>query len=466
MIKLFRPIPRTKPSAGHVMPLQFIIPRFVVTPFIVAQFVVAHCVIAQFIAGPFVASPVVLAQPVSGQGRSDEVVLHSGQILYGAITETRNGPQNSTELEVVLDDGTKLILQRELFRSWKPEPVAMSEYRERFEKVTRTVDSQWELVQWCKDNKLKPQMDTHARIVLEIDPEHVEARRLLGHQRIRGRWQDPEVEEKRKGKVKINNVWVLPEIYEITRAMAEYNEKQVAWKKTLNGLFNQGASTSSKASEAVEKIRSIRDPEAVDALVARLTDSKSIPPIPQRAVIIEVLCEIPTLSSTMALLDYYMTDLDDNEGRDRAIRTIAKRAAHKPQVARRLVSDLDVDLKGDREKLTNRSVAYENHRRLERAATALRVIEAHVGIEALIVSIQVPYTVKTKVRENAALSGGNVQGGGGTRDVVDSFVLENLSAVDTLEKMTGQKFGKNQNAWLRWWIAENTPQNLSLRRDQ
>lgn len=456
MIKLCNSLSNTKPSSAPWLP-----PGCNLSQFVIAQFVIAQFVIAQLIAGQ-----AVMAQAVPGQERSDEVVLHSGQVLYGAVTETRNAPQNSTELEVVLDDGTKLILQRELFRSWKPEPAAMPEYRELAEKVARSVDSQWELVQWCKDNKLKPQMDTHARIVLEIDPEHVDARRLLGHQRIRGRWQDPEVEEKRKGKVKINNVWVLPEIYEIARAMAEYNEKQVGWKKTLNGLFTQGAGSSSKASEAVEKIRSIRDPEAVDALVARLMDAKSVPPIPQRAVIIEVLCEIPTLSSTTALLDYYMTNVDDNEGRDRAIRTISKRAAHKPQVARRLVGDLGIDLNGDREKLTNRNVALENHRRLERAATALRVIEANVGIEALIVSIQVPYTVKMKVKENAALSGGNVQGGGGTRELVDSFVLENLSAVDTLEKMTGQKFGKNQNAWLRWWVAENTPQNLNLRRDQ
>ncbi len=401
-----------------------------------------------------------------GQGRSDEVVLHSGQTLYGSVTESRNGPGNSAELELVLEDGSKLILQRELFKSWKAEPAAMAEYRDRVGKATKTVDSQWELAQWCKENNLKPQADTHARLVVQLDPEHEPARRALGHQRIRGRWQDPEVEEKKKGKVKVGSLWILQDILEIAQALDEFNKKQIAWKKDLNLLFKQATGTSSKAGEATAKIRAIRDPEAVDTLVARLVDTKPVPSIPERAVILEVLCEIPTNSSTMALLDYFMDNRDDPEGRDRAIQAIAKRPAHKPQVARRLVQDLDIDKGGDREKLTNRATALENHLRLERAATALRVIDATVGIEALIVSIKVPYTVKVKVTENAALSGGNVQGGGGTRELTDVFVLENLSAVETLEKFTGQKFGNNQDAWLQWWIAENTPQYLNLRRDQ
>jgi hypothetical protein len=411
-------------------------------------------------------APLLVGCSLWAQGRSDEVLLHSGQVLYGTVTETRKAPQNSSELEIVLADGTKLILQRDLFQSWKPEPAAMAEYRERAEKATRTVDSQWQLAQWCKENKLKPQMDTHARMLLEIDPEHVEARRLLGHQRIKGSWQDPDAMQLLLGRVKKNGEWVYPEADKLSEAMAEYNQKQAVWKKSLNGLFTQGASSSSRAGEAVEKIRSIRDPEAVDVLVARLTDSKNVPPVAQRAVIVEVLCEIPTLSSTMALFDYYMVNQDDNEGRDRAIRTIAKRAAHKPQVVRRLVDDLNIDKLGDREKLTSRSTALENQLRLERAATGLRLLEANIGIDALITSIRVPYTVKFKVQNNASVSGGNAVGAGGTQDVVDSFVFENLAAVETLQKITGQKFGNNQEAWLKWWIAENTPRYLNLRRDQ
>jgi hypothetical protein len=403
---------------------------------------------------------------VEAQVRRDEVVMHSGQVLYGSVTEAPDGPRNNGEIELLLVDGTKLILNRELYRSWKAEPVAMAEYRQRFEKVTRTVESHWELSLWCTENKLKPQAETHARIVVELDPEHEPARRALGHQRIAGRWEDPDEISRKKGFVKSDNRWIDPDSDEIAKKMAEYRERQIAIKKELNLLFKQATGSGRNRDEAARKILAIRDPEAVDVLVERLTETKPETPLPQRAAIIEVLCEIPTLSSTMALLDYYMRNGDDQEGRDRAIQAIAKRPAHKPQVARRLVDQLDIDLLGDREKLPHENIAVENDLRLNRAATALRIIDARIGIEALITSISVPYTVVRKVQENAAISGNNAQGGGGTREIKNSFVSENRSAVETLEKFTGQRFANNQSAWLNWWIAENTPQGLNLRRDR
>ncbi|MBL8890006.1 MAG: hypothetical protein JNL67_08510 [Planctomycetaceae bacterium] len=399
------------------------------------------------------------------QVRRDEVTLHSGHVLFGSVT--KSGPQNAGELELLLEDGTKLILNRELYRSWKPEPAAMAEYRERLAQTTRTVESQWELAKWCEEQKLKPETDTHARIVIQLDPEHELARRALGHQRIRGRWEDPEEAKRAQGYVKIEGRWVDPDISEIEKLTQEYRTKQITWKKELNVLFKQATGSGRNRDEAARKILAIRDAEAVDSLVERLTQTKpDVTPLPQRAAILEVLCEIPTLSSSLALLDYYMTNADDQEGRDRAIQTLAQRAAHKPQVAKRLADQLDVDLLGNREKYTDESTVRENQVRLHRAATALRIIDVRIGIEALISSIRVPYTVTKKFRENAALSGDNVQSGGGTREVKQSIVEENKAAWETLEKFTGQKFANNQAAWLQWWIAENTPANLDLRRDQ
>lgn len=413
--------------------------------------------------GLFPTVPLV-AQEVSDEIRRDEVTLHSGHVLYGSVT--KSGSQNAGELELRLEDGTKLILNRELYRSWKPEPTALAEYRSRAAQATRTADSQWELAKWCEEQKLKPETDTHARIVIQLDPEHELARRVLGHQRIRDRWEDPEEAKRAQGYVKVDGRWVDPDISEIEKLTQEYRNKQVTWKKELNVLFKQATGSGRNRDEAARKILAIRDAEAVESLVERLTQTKpEVTPLPQRTAILEVLCEIPTLSSSNALLDYYMTSTDDQEGRDRAIQTLAKRPAHKPQMAKRLVDKLDLDLSGDREKYGDESTVRENQVRLHRAATGLRILDVRIGIEALISSISVSYTVTKKIKENASVSGNNVQGGGGTREVKKTFVEENRAAWETLEKFTGQKFGNDQAAWLKWWIAENTPQNLDLRRD-
>ena len=40
-----------------------------------------------------------------------------------------------------------------------------------------TAEAQWELAQWCREHKLPAQRTVHLRRVIELDPEHVEARR-------------------------------------------------------------------------------------------------------------------------------------------------------------------------------------------------------------------------------------------------------------------------------------------------
>jgi len=413
-------------------------------------------------------NPAPSGSAATDQQRRDEIVLRSGHVIYGSVIEHRTGPQNSAELEVTLADGSKLILQRDQFRTWKAEAADLPEYRARLERTTATVDSQWTLTEWCREKKLKSEAEVHARMVLELDPEHEGARRLLGHQNIRGRWQDPEENQRRQGKVKVNNAWVLPEILQISQALEEYNAKQVEWKRNLRLWMQQASRPGRGREQAIERLRNTRDPEAVDALVEFLTESKpAAPSLEQRDWLLEALCGIPTLASSYALLDYYMTVGDHDEGRDRAIRTLARRPEHKPQLARRLVAELDIDKLGDRSKLTDRGVALSNQRRLERAATGLRLIDVKIGIEPLIVSLRVPYTLKTRIQDGAANVGGNVQGfGGGGRELNETFVLENLSAAETLQAFTGQRFGNNQEAWMRWWIDANTPANLDLSRDQ
>ena len=45
--------------------------------------------------------------------------------------------------------------------------------------------------------------------------------------------------------------------------------------------------------------------------------------------------------------------------------------------------------------------------------------------------------------------------------------MECHEALDVLKQFTGQEpgFGFDQMAWVQWWVRENTPTNLDLRRD-
>jgi uncharacterized protein with FMN-binding domain len=49
-----------------------------------------------------------------------------------------------------------------------------------------------ELAKWCKANNLGQRMQKELQLVLLVDPEHQEARALLGYQKIEGKWLSPE----------------------------------------------------------------------------------------------------------------------------------------------------------------------------------------------------------------------------------------------------------------------------------
>jgi len=49
-----------------------------------------------------------------------------------------------------------------------------------------TISDHLAMAQWCRENKLKREQKFHLQQVLEIDPDHADARRLLGYSRVDG----------------------------------------------------------------------------------------------------------------------------------------------------------------------------------------------------------------------------------------------------------------------------------------
>lgn len=58
-------------------------------------------------------------------------------------------------------------------------------------KYRETVEDQWALAAWCKKANLQDQWRAHLGNVLALNPDHAEARALLGYQRVDGVWLAP-----------------------------------------------------------------------------------------------------------------------------------------------------------------------------------------------------------------------------------------------------------------------------------
>jgi hypothetical protein len=125
----------------------------------------------------------------------------------------------------------------------------LARYRRKRGQYPRTVDGQLALARWCLHEKLVGQARAHLSQVLELNPDHMEARRLLGFRLINGQW----VEEQ-----------------ELAKAAARHRRSHAAlrqWKPRLEEIRKGLGSGSRRVRQAARaKLMAIDDPGAVGAV--------------------------------------------------------------------------------------------------------------------------------------------------------------------------------------------------------
>jgi cytochrome c5 len=72
------------------------------------------------------------------------------------------------------------------------------------------IDGRFALAMWCKEHKLKAEMDGEIERVLALNPNHEGANRELGRLFVEGAWRTPD-ELKKLGFVKKNGEWMTPD---------------------------------------------------------------------------------------------------------------------------------------------------------------------------------------------------------------------------------------------------------------
>ena len=84
-----------------------------------------------------------------------------------------------------------------------------------------TVEGQWELAEWCRKNGLAKQREVHLRRIVELDPNHQQARFALGYQFLKGEWITRSDARRQEGYEFYRGKWRTPqeiEMLEIARA--------------------------------------------------------------------------------------------------------------------------------------------------------------------------------------------------------------------------------------------------------
>ena len=137
---------------------------------------------------------------------ADDVVLRNGAVFSGVVRE------EGDRVVVQLDFGTmtfKRIDVRSIVKSDDP----LKEFDAKLQ-AAQGAQGHYELAMWARDKGLTLKSSDLLRKVISIDPDHAEARKALGYEKVDGSWLEGDELKVARGFVKHDGRWLRRETAE------------------------------------------------------------------------------------------------------------------------------------------------------------------------------------------------------------------------------------------------------------
>jgi len=313
-----------------------------------------------------------------------------------------------------------------------------------------TVADHLAMAQWCRENKLKREQKFHLQQVLEIDPDHADARRLLGYSRVDGTWMTRDEKMRSRGYVRDGNRWVLPQERDLRekrknqkKIEREWHEKVKRYTKWMDG---------GKRASGREHLLDIKDPNATSALIYYFEKSQRQDKV---EVLAQALANVGTPKAFEAIVNRTMSEAND----DLCYFCLELLEEHKPPSA------IPVYVEGLRS---------QDNGVVNRAARGLRFVGdssvVRILINALVtqhkfkVGNQSPGAVSTSFGGAVGSKGTGFVSGGGPKIVAQN--ARNREVLAALRKITGKDFDYDMGAWTNWYESQKPPApKINSRRD-
>jgi len=380
--------------------------------------------------------------------RADVFVLTNGGRVTG--NQVNRGESDPKKYVIDTGDGARVTFDASQVKHVLRPRLEEIEYEKIRPGYPDTAEGQWELAQWCREHRLTTQRETHLQRVIELDPDHAEARRLLGYNRVNGQWVTPDESMHQKGLKKYKGRWrsqqeidSLEKKQGLETAQQEWFPKVKRWRGWL-GTERDG--------QARENFRAIHDPAAVKALALQLRDES----VPQnRILFVETLAGIDSSDAAMALA---VQVIDEEVDEIRLTCLDHLQTKPHPEVVAYFVRAI-----GNR-KSSNAAI--------NRAAIGLGRMKDPAAIEPLIRALVTRHLSKAPPSggTSATFGGRNGSPGGaglssGNKPTLIETFAQNQCVLDALVALTGQNFGFDQRTWKSWLASQRKPETFDPRRN-
>lgn len=370
-------------------------------------------------------------------GHADNFILKTGAQVRGEWLNRDDAA--SLYYLVATEHGGRLRLERSRVAQVVRQTESQLKYDRLAPVVADTIEDHWALAKWCQENELHEQREQHLRRVIQLDPDHVLARRALGYSEIGGQWVKKAEHLARQGYIRYKGKWRLSQEIDLAErrqaeelAKKDWYHKLFRWRSQLNG---------EKRYAALENIRQVRDPLAIEAIGRLLQVERDRR---MRLIYVEVLGQIADNQASAALVELALSDRDD-EVYYACVDQLKARMT--PPLTRQFVLALTSPANG----------------RVNRAAIALGSLGDQSVIPPLIDALVTRHDTVLPGSEMISTTfakGGlmNQSGGaytsGPTSPQVITQTAANQEVLKTLVTLSGVSFGFDQRAWRNWYTLE------------
>ncbi len=376
------------------------------------------------------------------------------------------GEEQSTTIRTL--SGAVIMVETEDVQSSTRRPLSIEEYETCRKLADDTLEGQWELANWCLRRGLTQQREKHLQRVIELDSEHLGARRGLGHQKYDDQWMSRDEYMQSQGQVKYRGKYLYPQELAQIQAERAAKEEERQWYKKVNRWAGWVAGRDpERQREGLQQLSAIVDPHALPALERKFREHKNQA---ARVLYVQILSELRDDAGFESLLFQILYD-------PAAVVRRAALSRIKPELRTRAIETFVQELKNEFNPV------------IGRAADALAEIGDEQVIPALINALVTDHRYRVTVEDNSGTysfgsDGTNAGFASGaslppgvemmlrtgqlpygvkvveafpgvglkrTKQVTVTRTHQNASVRKTLNKLSGEDFAYDEAAWRLWW---------------
>jgi len=416
----------------------------------------------------FAAFGLLFALPVD----ADLVRLVGGGQIRGQVhPDSLSGELDDVIVRTL--SGSQVTIARDHVELIKQRSLSVEDYETRARSIEHTVEAHLELAEWCRVNGLPDQRHEQLELLLDLDPDHADARRILGHVKYHGEWMTRHEWMTARGYVKHGGRYVTQQELDLLEKSDAEREAEQAWYPKVRLWFTWATGRNSqRAAEGLTNLSAITDADAVPALINFMGSHESDG---VRMKFVEILSNVPGDKPVGPLAGRSLFDEDEQ------VRVAARRGIDPAQYERALEFYVP-ELRNDSNTIVQRAAAAIGE--FGNMDTVPYLIEALVTTHKW--KIQVPANTSMSFgtgpggqvsMNNGSLSGllpAEVEGLARTGQLPYGAIVQqpfqrqrmqtltikgdvkNSEVLAALKRITEQDFGYNEREWQIWWETRSS----------